>query len=214
MSVSTPSPIRFCLALTLGALVAFGPSQSLAQSKSSDKLPTLEPLGSKEVSPRQAHQQVLNSLYDQLQKTESEEAAKLIVAAVEKLWERSGSDTADLLMERAGTALKARNYSLATKLLSAVTQIEPRYVAGWSQLATVHFMQNDYVEAMSKLQQVLALDPRHFKAIEGLSIILRETGQKRAALQVVRRALEIHPHLESAKQAERELEREVKGQAI
>jgi tetratricopeptide (TPR) repeat protein len=67
---------------------------------------------------------------------------------------------------------------------------------------------------MNGLRRVLALDPMHFKAIEGLGIILRETGKNEAALRVMRRALEIHPFLESAKKAADELEREVEGQGI
>jgi tetratricopeptide (TPR) repeat protein len=67
---------------------------------------------------------------------------------------------------------------------------------------------------MQQLRRVLAIDPRHFKAIEGLGIILRETGNKKAALEVTRRALAINPYLKSAKQAAEELEREVEGQGI
>lgn len=117
-------------------------------------------------------------------------------------------------MERANLALKARNYDLATELLTALTDIEPRYTAGWSQLATVYFLRENYTDAMHRLRRVLALDPRHYKAIEGLGIILRETGNKKAALEVTRRALAVYPHLKSAQQAADELSRIVEGQGI
>ena len=95
-----------------------------------------------------------------------------------------------------------------------MTEVEPRYAEGWNQLATIYFLREDYDNAMRQLQHVLALEPNHFKAIEGLSIILRETGRKKAALQATRKVLAIYPHLKSAKQAEEELQREVEGQGI
>lgn len=177
-------------------------------------LPALKPLNAPRQSLRKARVELLASLYDQLKAAESEAGSELLVAAIEKVWSQSGSDTANLLMERAGLAIKARNYELATSLLLALTKVEPRYAEGWNQLATIYFLREDYENAMRQLKRVLALEPHHFKAIEGLSIILRETGRKKAALKATRRVLAIYPHLKSAKQAEDELAREVEGQGI
>ncbi|WP_170937269.1 MULTISPECIES: tetratricopeptide repeat protein [Rhodomicrobium] len=174
----------------------------------------MKPLVAPKQSLRKARAELLATLYDQLKAAESDESAELIVSAIEKVWGSSGSDTADLLMQRAGLAVKNRNYDLALQILSGLTAIEPRYTEGWNQLATIYFLQEDYKQAMRQLRQVLALEPRHFKAIEGLGIILRETGSNDAALRATRRALEINPHLKSAKQAEEELSREVEGQGL
>ncbi len=203
----------FAFALTLGCF-AIAPSFATSGKVETERLPSLKPLSKSELSMREARAEVLSSLYEQLKNSETAESSELTASAIEKLWQQSGSDTADLLMERAGLAMKARKYDLATQILNAVTSFEPRYVAAWSQLATVYFLREDYADAMHRLRQVLALDPRHFKAIEGLGIILRETGNKKAALEVTRRALAIHPHLESAKKAEEELAREIEGQEI
>jgi tetratricopeptide (TPR) repeat protein len=201
--------LGLCTAIVLAPLALAAP-----KGDKPDALPSLKTLSEPRKSLREAHREILNSLYDQLQKTDSEEGAELIVSAIEKLWSRSGSDTADILMERAGFAMNARNYTLAARILTALTEVEPRYAAGWNQLATVYFLEDRYFEAMQNLRHVLAIDSRHFKAIEGLGIILRETGNKKAALAVTRRALAINPHMKSAKQAEQELSREVEGQGI
>lgn len=197
------------------ATLAMGPSAATATDQPHQtKLPALKPLGAPKQSLRKARAELLASLYDQLKASESEAGAELIVAAIEKVWGQSGSDTANVLMERAGLAIKARNFELATSLLQALTEVEPRYAEGWNQLATIYFLREDYENAMQQLKRVLALDPHHFKAIEGLSIILRETGRKKAALKATRQVLAIYPHLKSAKQAEEELAREVEGQGI
>jgi tetratricopeptide (TPR) repeat protein len=163
---------------------------------------------------RQNKTAALTSLYDQLQKAQSEEAAEVVAKAIERVWRQSGSDTADLLMERAGVAIQAKNFDLALQILSSLVEIAPSYAEGWNQLATVYFLQEDYQKAMRGLRQVLALEPRHYKAIEGLSLILRELGDKRGALRATRRALTVYPHLKSAQQVEDELRRDVEGQGI
>lgn len=208
-------PRRALRAALLAAVFAAcsGPAFA-AEPQGPADLPSLKPLSTPKQSLRQARGELLTTLYDQLKAAESEESAELIVSAIEKVWSSSGSDTADLLMQRAGLAIKNRNYELAMDLLAGLTAIEPRYTEGWNQLATIYFLQEDYKQAMRQLRQVLSLEPRHFKAIEGLGIILREVGRTDAALRATRKALEIHPHLKSAKQAEEELSREVEGQGL
>jgi tetratricopeptide (TPR) repeat protein len=163
---------------------------------------------------KQSRAAFLNSLYDQLKAAPNEEAADLVSKAIERVWRQSGSDTADLVMERAGIAIQAKNYELAIQLLSGLTEVAPDYAEGWNQLASVYFMQEDYEKAMRGLRRVLALEPHHYKAIEGLALILREMGDKKGALRVTRRALGVYPHLKSAQQAEDELQRDVEGQGI
>ncbi len=176
--------------------------------------PELETLKANEKTLRESRKVVLNTLYDQLSAAKNAESAQIVVSAIDRLWSQSGSDTTDLIMQRALVALQDRDYDLAVELLESVSEIDPRFAAGWNQLATVYYLQDRYGAAMRGLRQVLAMDPRHFKAIEGLGIILRETGNKEAALKVMRRALEIHPFLETAKKAAEELELEVEGQEI
>ncbi len=210
---SVPVVLRTSI-LVLGMACILAPAAIAASDANPpSKLPNLKSLSSPtKQSLHKARDELLSFLYDQLQRADSEQAAERVVSAIEKLWSRTGSDTANILMERAGLAMNARNYNLATQLLTALTDIDPNYAAAWSQLATVHFLQDDYVQAMHQLEHVLAIDPRHFKAIEGLGIILRETGNKKAALKVLRKALKINPYLKSAKQAEEELAREIEGQ--
>jgi tetratricopeptide (TPR) repeat protein len=210
------SPILLASAAALAALLCGSSPNAAAQENKAPPLPEASPghPRSPQKMTRESRAAFLTTLYDQLKQAPSEEAAELVVKAIEKVWRQSGSDTADLLMERAALAIQAKNLPLAMELLSALVQVAPEYAEAWNQLATVHFMQDDYRKAMQGLRQVLTLEPRHFKAIEGLALILRELGDKKGALRAVRRALAIHPQLKSAKQAEDELMRDVEGQGI
>lgn len=159
-------------------------------------------------------ERLLVELYQELKSSDSAETAEMVAEAIEKLWLQSGSDTVDLLMSRSIDLVNAEDYDTALKILDSVVSIAPNYAEGWSQRATVHFLQRDYGNSLQDLRHVLALEPRHFKAINGLGLIMQEIGEKERALKAFRKALEVNPWLEDAKQAVLELTREVEGQGI
>jgi tetratricopeptide (TPR) repeat protein len=78
----------------------------------------------------------------------------------------------------------------------------------------VHFMQQDYQAALADLKRGLVIDPRHYKALNGLGLVLEELDDKKGALEAFRKALEVNPFLDSARQRIEELFREVEGQDI
>jgi cytochrome c-type biogenesis protein CcmH/NrfG len=92
--------------------------------------------------------------------------------------------------------------------------LAPDYAEGWNRRAYVYFLQNNFESAVGDLRRALALEPNHFKALEGLARILRDTGQKKAALQAYKQILKINPYQEGAKEAVDELSVEVEGQGI
>jgi tetratricopeptide (TPR) repeat protein len=157
---------------------------------------------------------LLNDLYAHLATAEDEQAAKPIAETIERLWLYSGSDTINLLMERSAAALAAKNSELALKLLDNVVALAPDYAEGFNRRAYVLFSQNNLESAVGDLRRALALEPNHFKALDGLFQIWREHGNKRGALRVVKQLLEVNPNWPGAKQAVEELAREVEGQGI
>ena len=64
------------------------------------------------------------------------------------------------------------------------------------------------------LRRALALEPNHFRALDGLAQIWRQTGNTKGALSVVKQLLEVHPYWEGAARMAEELAREVEGQGI
>ena len=157
---------------------------------------------------------LLKDFYDRLSKVEDAESAGLLENAIEMMWHRSGSETIDLLMSRSLKAVHNQDAKLALKLLDSVTELAPEFAEGWNRKAYVHFSQKQYGEALKDLRQTLALDPRHFKAIDGLANVLRELGDKKRALQIYRALIKVHPFWPGAKEAMKELQREVEGQEI
>jgi len=157
---------------------------------------------------------ILAELFDRLAKAEDEDEAKGIAGAIERVWLQSGSDTADLLMSRALTATRQREFKLAEELLDKIVIIEPEWAEGWNQRATARFRADDVNGAVSDLGQALALEPRHFSALSGLGFILYRAGFDRRALDVMRRALAINPKQDDVRKLVEELTQKFEGRDI
>jgi Flp pilus assembly protein TadD len=156
----------------------------------------------------------LDALYDRLGKAKSEEEAKGISSAIERAQAHSGSDTADLLMTRALTAIQAGKSDLAVELLSAIVKVSPDFTEAWNKRATLYFLKNDYVRAVADIAETVKREPRHFGAWSGLGMILRETGDKKHAYEAFKKAIAINPYLEQVKKALDDLRMDVEGRDI
>ena len=162
----------------------------------------------------QDRESLLAELYTHLAQSQDATQAAPIAETIEGLWLQSGSDTIGVLMGRSAKAINEQKNDLALQLLDAVVELAPDYAEGWNRRAYVYFLQNNYEGAIGDLRRALALDPNHFKALEGLARILRDSGQKKNALQAYKQILKINPFQEGAKEAVDELSVEVEGQGI
>jgi tetratricopeptide (TPR) repeat protein len=108
-------------------------------------------------------------------------------------------------------AMSEKDYALALDYLDRVTMMKPDYAEGWNTRATVHFLMQDYGPSISDINRTLALEPRHFGAMSGLGMILRELGQDKRAAEVFRAALAIDPFLDNVKNALDDLEAKQAG---
>ncbi len=157
---------------------------------------------------------LLSDLYAHLATADSPETAKRVQSTIERLWNHSGSDTVGLLMQRASKALATKDFDQALIFMDYVVQLAPDYAEGFNRRAFIHFSRNDMSSALGDLRRALALEPNHFKALDGLAQIWRQMGNPKGALSVAKQLLEIHPHWEGAAKMAEELAREVDGQGI
>ena len=153
----------------------------------------------------------LNRLFERLAAAKTSEEAKGIATLIQRRWARSGSDTADLLMTRAQTAMRDKQLDLAIELLDRVVSLEPDWAEGWNQRANALFIAGDPIRSMFDIGEALKREPRHFGAMMGLGTILRQQGDDKSAMVAYRRALEIYPQMEAIKDAVESLAVEVDG---
>jgi tetratricopeptide (TPR) repeat protein len=157
--------------------------------------PAADPKAPAEAGRAENPRNSLDELFERLAKATDENDAKGIAGLIERRWARSGSDTADLLMTRAGQAIQDKEYPLAIELLDRVLALEPQWVEAWYRRANVFFLMDDPIDAMADLKQVLTREPRHFAAWTGLGHIFMNSDDKPRALQAYRKALSIYPKL-------------------
>jgi tetratricopeptide (TPR) repeat protein len=155
---------------------------------------------------------LLKDLYAFLATAEDQEAANQIAEAIERVWMSAAGDTVLVLLDRAVKSAASERPDLALSMLDTVTRIAPDFPEGFNRRAYVYYSLNEYERALGDLRRVLAMEPNHYKALEGLGQILRDTDQKKAALEVYRRLVLIHPFAQGAKSTLEELERTVAGQ--
>jgi len=156
----------------------------------------------------------LDSLFSELKSAPSAEAAKAAEAAILRRFLISGSDTVDLLMTWAIDSMNKEDYPLALDILDNIVMMKPDYAEGWNKRATVYYLADEYGKSLADIRRVLSLQPKHFGALSGLGMIMRELGEKEKAKVAFREALAIDPYLDNVKKVLDELEKETAGQAI
>ena len=161
-----------------------------------------------------ARRHTLDELYGKLAVANDTEEAKGLAGLISAIWMRTGSDTANLLMQRAVVSIQSKNLDLAAQLLDKLVVIQPNWAEAWNKRASVRFAKGDLNGSMQDVEQVLKIEPKHFGAIEGMAIILQRTGFDKQALEVYRRALAIYPHQPEIQQIVDKLTVQVEGQGI
>jgi len=156
----------------------------------------------------------LDFLFGALKVAPDDVSAKAIEERIWALWVISRSDTTNLLMSRARTALEAHDTDLALKLLDAIIKIKPDYVEAWNRRATLYYLKKDYGRALADIREVLKREPRHFGALSGLGLILQDLGDDKQALEVYRRALAVYPRLQRIPDLVKTLKDKVEGRDI
>ena len=157
---------------------------------------------------------VLDRLFGQLKTSPDSDSAKGVAEAIQRVWLRSGSDTADLLMTRAVTAMAVKDLQTAETVLDSLVGIEPDWAEAWNKRATVRFMRDDIDGAMSDIDETLRREPRHFGALTGLGAILQKSELDKRALEAYRRALEVYPEQPEIRKIVDKLKLEVEGRDI
>ena len=162
----------------------------------------------------QAAVQSADTLLAALSKAKSADDARQIEDQLERLWSRSGSPSADLLLKRGQEALAGEDLETATSVLKALTRVAPNFAEGWHARAAADLQADDYADALLSLRRTLQLEPRNFDAMVELAGILEEFNDKPHALAAYRKAVGINPFVQGAHDRIRELERDVEGQKI
>ncbi|MBB5535329.1 hypothetical protein [Rhizobium giardinii] len=155
--------------------------------------------------------QRLDALFSELKRERDPEKAREISDRIRGEWRDSGSASINLLMQWAAKALEADRKASALDIFDQVIYLSPQYVEGWNQRATLHYRMGNYRKSMSDINQVLAIEPRHFGALAGMAAILTAAGKDELALRAWEQFLEIYPADRQAQEQLGDLEEKLAG---
>ncbi|MEQ3747007.1 MAG: tetratricopeptide repeat protein [Henriciella sp.] len=155
-----------------------------------------------------------DEMFDELKSAPTEEEANDVALDIWASWMESGSDAADLVMERAVSAQAMGDLDHARSLYDRVIAIQPEYAEARNRRATIFLAEQNYSEALRDVNEALRLEPRHFGAWGGLGSVLESLGSKDEALEAYQQALEIYPQFSSAKRGVARIQREREGRPV
>lgn len=165
------------------------------------------------VSRLAAQEADMDELFARLQKADAAEAGR-IERLIEIEWSKSGSPSLDLLLQRGREALDNGDIPAAIEHLTALTDHAPDFAEGWNMLAIAYYQEGEFGPSVEDLGRTLTLNPRHFRALEGLGAIFEEIGEPEKALEVYKAALAIHPQMQSVLEAVKRIEAATAGQDL
>ncbi|MGD1017499.1 MAG: tetratricopeptide repeat protein [Roseiarcus sp.] len=193
------STFAFALLLALGALASVQSSPTLAATPAA-----------RTPSPSEA----LDELFARLAASRDSDESAGLVAAIDRLNLRSGSDTADLLMARAAMTMESGDYPVSLALLDKIVALQPQWAEGWSRRAAARYLSGDAEGAMADIAETLHRDPRHLGALAEMGMILEESGRQDDALRAYQRALSIAPQWRPIADAAARVRAALAGQAL
>jgi tetratricopeptide (TPR) repeat protein len=118
--------------------------------------------------------------------------------AIWGIWMESGDDEIDQLLLQGSILMSFRSYGAALGHFNEVIERRPAFAEGWNKRATVYYLIGEYDKSIADCEKVLALEPRHFGALSGLSLIYTQLEDDAKALDALEKAVHVHPHLRNA----------------
>ncbi|WP_375628876.1 tetratricopeptide repeat protein [Bartonella sp. TT67HLJMS] len=191
-----PSPQSL---LPLDDLIPNSPAPSSMPSDSDLSAITLEEFDKEQLSHidrvKQRKEAEILRLLKELKYCADVSQAKKISQQLQHLWSQSGSETIDLLMSWAESAISSDDYGLALDYIDNAIALLPTHAEAWVRRAWIHIQLNDFKLAMLDLNHALKLEPRNYIAFFELGVTMEATERPKLAIKAYETALEYYPQM-------------------
>jgi len=155
----------------------------------------------------------LDELFNELVDADAASHAR-IEGQIIAQWEKSGSPSLDLLLQRGKDALAAGDPEAAIEHFSALVDHDPTFAEAYGERATAYYGVGLLGPALDDLRMTLVLNPRHFGAMRGVAVILEGMERPAEALEVYQAILQINPLAEGVAEAADRIKLALEGQAL
>ena len=136
----------------------------------------------------------LKDLFADLYNVQDISQQNKIVSDIWAEWMKIDNPESQKIMDMVPYFFQTRNYDEAIEALSYVIEKEPDYSEAYNKRATFYFMMGDFENSMRDIESTLALEPRHFGALDGMSRILISYKKFDQALKVYEEMMSLMPN--------------------
>ena len=126
-------------------------------------------------------------------------AAARAASLLWQMWHRSGAPPLDALLHEGIAAMEAQQLTEADAVFTRLIDAAPDFAEGWNKRATVRYLARNYPASIADCRETLARNPNHFGALSGQGLCHLALAEYREAVDLFKRALAIHPHLDGAR---------------
>ena len=166
------------------------------------------------LSAQSSQENILNNLFNQLEKVNNSKSATLLEEKIWSTWNEH--PTNNKLTERLefGTELmQYGDYNYALRVFDNIIVTDPKWSEAWNKRATVYFLMSQFTNSLNNIDKVLSLEPRHFGALSGQARIFIKLQKYEKAIKSIEKALKFYPLFKSGELIP-EIERLIKEESI
>ena len=165
-------------------------------------------------SAQSSQENILNNLFNQLEKVNDSKSATLLEEKIWSIWNEH--PTNNKLTERLkfGTELmQYGDYHYALKVFDNIIITDPKWSEALNKRATVYFLMSQFTKSLDDINRVLNIEPRHFGALSGQARIFIKLQKYEKAIKSIERALKFYPSFKSGEMIP-EIERLIREESI
>ena len=165
-------------------------------------------------SSQSSQENVLNNLFNQLEKVKNSKSAALIEKKIWSIWNEHPTNNKLTEKLEFGTELmQYGDYNFALRVFDNIIVTDPNWSEAWNKRATVYFLMSKFSNSLDDINKVLNIEPRHFGALSGQARIYIKLQKYEKAIKSIERALIFHPSFKSGELIP-EIERLIREESI
>ena len=143
-----------------------------------------------------AYSSELDNLFLKLKQSSNPTLAMSYESKIWNIWLNNGSTVnSNTQMQKGLELLQNSQFDQALSLFKNLSKKEPFWAEPINKIATIKFLQGDYLGSINDIKSTLKLEPRHFGALSGLVQINIIQKNYHEALKNLDYVLTIHPYV-------------------
>jgi tetratricopeptide (TPR) repeat protein len=166
------------------------------------------------LSAQSSQKNILNNLFNQLEKVNNSESAALLEKKIWSIWnEHPTNNKLTDRLEFGMELMQYGDYNYALRVFDNIIVTDPKWSEAWNKRATVYFLMNQFTNSLDDIDKVLNIEPRHFGALSGQARIFIKLQKYEKAIKSIERALKFYPSFKSGEMIPK-IERLIREESI